>query len=630
MSRKQILGNDNSYLSNMKKRSKVYATRDFPEGCGALASRINVKGSEGFSNVVTADHLNGPNFVADIPTMTLRSMKSESVNSLASYSRNYVMEHKLNAHHLNELAPPSRTCKEEEEKEAATLDRVKKREHHAFVESVDGCNDAVVGSNEEPKCNLNANELANLSAVRHDVDLAAKNKVKETMNLFRKLYNELSDEHKAGPKGEGTGRRRFDVEAADRLKKKGKWIHSVKDFGHIPGVEIGDQFHFRAELAVVGLHCQYVSGIDYVVLDGRKFAISIVNSGRYENKAKTVDVLIYSGQGGHVGWGKKADQKLERGNLALVNSMEMGYPVRVIKKTKSLNAHNTLVMNDKWGFSYTYDGLYVVNKFWRERDHGKLVFKFELHRMSCQQRLSHQNAGESRKSTRKECCIVDDVSQGKENFPIRAMNGIDGEKPQTFAYITKMIYPEWCKQIRYKGCNCTNGCSNSGQCLCILKNGGEIAFSEKGAILRQKAIVYECGPSCKCPPSCMNRVSQHGPRYRLELYKTESRGWVVRSPSYVSSGSFVCEYVGNLQQAEEKVDGFKIVATKMGNVGRFISYSRSPNLIVQRILYDHDDDRVPHIMLFAAKNIRPLQELACDYNNQRMDQICRFQYQLQH
>ncbi|KAI3471026.1 hypothetical protein Pfo_027689 [Paulownia fortunei] len=646
------------------KRPKMYATRDFPECCGALASQINEKGT----NVMAAEHSNAGNCVADIPTKTFRNMNTEPVNSLASCSRNDVMEHKINAHHSNEVASPSMTWTEEQEKVATTFVRLKQSEHHAFVKSVDGGNDAVVGSNDEPNYNLNGSEVANMSAVPHDVALVDKNKVNKTLKLFRELYKELLGEYKVERKGEGTGARRFDLEAADRLKKKGKWIHSVKHFGHIPGIAIGDQFHFRVELAVVGLHCQYVSGIDYVVRDGKKLATSIVNSGRYENKAKTVDVLIYSGQGGHAGWGNKADQKLRRGNLALVNSNEVGNPVRVIQKSKNLKAYNTSVMNDNRGFAYTYDGLYVVNRFWQERDsNGKLVFKFELHRMSGQQKLSHQNAGESRKSTREECCVVDDVSQGKENMPIRAMNGIDGEKPQTFAYITSTIYPEWCKQIQHSGCNCTNGCSNSGQCICVLKNGGEIPFSEKSALLRQKAIVYECGSSCKCPPSCMNKVSQHGPRYRLELYKTESRGWGVRSRSYISSGSFICEYIGKVQPirgAKQRVDhdpgrfssclnsesrnhdassavsspnsrsdknetGFIIDASKLGNVGRFISYSSSPSLLVQRILYDNDDERMPHIMLFAAKNIRPLQELTCDYNHQMMDRICQFQYRLQ-
>lgn len=123
----------------------------------------------------------------------------------------------------------------------------------------------------------------------------------------------------------------------------------------------------------------------------------------------------------------------------------------------------------------------------------------------------------------------------------------------------------------------------------------------------------------------------------------------MRSRSYISSGSFVCEFVGKLQQKEvdrgpsfvisksenhnaisavnsvhcqpdnETETGFILDASKVGNVGRFIRHSSSPSLLVQRVLYDHDDERMPHIMFFAAKNVPPLHELTCDYDRQTID-----------
>uniref|UniRef100_A0A453KN77 SET domain-containing protein n=6 Tax=Aegilops tauschii subsp. strangulata TaxID=200361 RepID=A0A453KN77_AEGTS len=60
--------------------------------------------------------------------------------------------------------------------------------------------------------------------------------------------------------------------------------------------------------------------------------------------------------------------------------------------------------------------------------------------------------------------------------------------------------------------------------------------------------------------------------------------------------------------------GYTIDAAKCGNVGRFINHSCSPNMHAQDVLWDHDDRRMPHVMLFAEKNIRPLQELTYDYN----------------
>lgn len=56
-----------------------------------------------------------------------------------------------------------------------------------------------------------------------------------------------------------------------------------------------------------------------------------------------------------------------------MNSIEVGHPVRVITKTGSLHGYG------KEGFAYIYDGLYIVKRFWQEKDRdGKVVFKFEL------------------------------------------------------------------------------------------------------------------------------------------------------------------------------------------------------------------------------------------------------------
>lgn len=60
-------------------------------------------------------------------------------------------------------------------------------------------------------------------------------------------------------------------------------------------------------------------------------------------------------------------------------------------------------------------------------------------------------------------------------------------------------------------------------------------------------------------------------------------------------------------------DVFVIDATQHGEVGRFVNHSSpSPNLFLQSVLYDHDDLRMPHMMLFAKKSIPPKQELTYD------------------
>ncbi|KAI7994653.1 Histone-lysine N-methyltransferase, H3 lysine-9 specific SUVH5 [Camellia lanceoleosa] len=114
-----------------------------------------------------------------------------------------------------------------------------------------------------------------------------------------------------------------------------------------------------------------------------------------------------------------------------------------------------------------------------------------------------------------------------------------------------MKYLDWFSPIPPQGCDCIGGCLDSQKCSCVLKNGGEIPYNYNGAIVESKTLVYECGPSCKCPTSYYNRVSQHGIKIQLEIFKTESRGWGVRSLTSIPSGSFICEYIGELLEDAE-------------------------------------------------------------------------------
>uniref|UniRef100_M1DPZ5 SET domain protein n=1 Tax=Solanum tuberosum TaxID=4113 RepID=M1DPZ5_SOLTU len=212
------------------------------------------------------------------------------------------------------------------------------------------------------------------------------------------------------------------------LKNQKKWVNCGWTFGHVPGVEIGGQFRFRAELVTIGLHHQFIKGISYVNIDKKDVATSIVDSGRYENEAISSETFIYVGQDGnpkvYVNV-RVEDQKLEGGNLALKNSMDMGCPVRVI-------CGRQRVKSEKSDIRYTYDGLYTVTKYWEERaSTGKYVFKFELKRNLGQPKLNHEvvpqpsslvkenhfHVNKEKKSIMQSEFVVDyDVSQGKERY----------------------------------------------------------------------------------------------------------------------------------------------------------------------------------------------------------------------
>ncbi|KAL2542798.1 Histone-lysine N-methyltransferase [Abeliophyllum distichum] len=247
---------------------------------------------------------------------------------------------------------------------------------------------------------------------------------------------------------------------------------------------------------------------------------------------------------------------MENGDV-LMNSLSTKTPVRVVRGWKETRASESPDSRAEIVSTYIYDGLYTVEKYWTKTGHhGKLVFMFELRRNPGQPELAWKELKKSNKYRACSGVCVNDISEGKEPFPICAVNMMDSENHPQFNYITKMMYPDWFSPIPPEGCNCTGRCSDSRKCQCAVKNGGEIPFNHNGAIVEVKPLVYECGPSCKCPPSCYNRVSQRGIKFQLEIFKTESRGWGVRCLTFIPSGSFICEYAGELledKEAEQRI-----------------------------------------------------------------------------
>ncbi|XWS37000.1 hypothetical protein CRYUN_Cryun19dG0005700 [Craigia yunnanensis] len=472
-------------------------------------------------------------------------------------------------------------------------------------------------------------------------------KVKEVINLFREVYLELLPLRQKKQKGS------LPFEVASLLQRQKKWINMDRRIGPIPGVEVGDYFDWRAELNIIGLHRQNFNGIDYMDLHGKILATSIVDSGKYVNVVESndeqefPDTLIYSGEGENPKVQSKKsinDQKLERGNLALKNSAEAKTPIRVIRKF-----FFKVPSSRKVEHKFVYDGLYFVDGCRQDiASSGKLVFKFLLKRFPGQPKLDWA------KPVWKEHVCVNDISQGKERIPIRAMNALDDEKPPIFSYITDVAYPKsYHPSMIGGGCDCNDGCSDSEDCPCFIKNGGE-TYNYEECIMKAKPFIIECGPSCKCFTSCINRVSQRGIRFPLEVFKTKMKGWGVRTESFIPCGSFICEYTGEIirdKEVEQRIGNdeylfdignnygdnslqdtntpisfvvnecFTIDAAQFGNVGRFINHSCSPNLFAQNVLFDHDNRSMPHIMLFAMEDIPPLKELTYHYNY-KIGEVC--------
>lgn len=505
--------------------------------------------------------------------------------------------------------------------------------------------------------------------------------VKATIRIFNFMYLEaIQAEDKRALEilskiGKAcTGKRpskRPDLKAISKMIELKATLNPDKQVGPIPGVSVGQQFLSRAEMVVIGLHSHWLNGIDYIgAVKGRMtdvelpVAVSIVMSGGYEDDVDNSEDMVYTGQGGNDLLSTRRqikDQKMEKGNLALKNSMKCRLPVRVIRGHADKRSYT--------GKIYTYDGLYEVYGHWAEKGiSGFTVFKYQLRRLPGQPTLTSKQVHFARGKAPDTVSdlrglVCKDISNGQERIPVPASNTIDDPPfpPKDYTYITKTVVPDDIPMpIAPKGCSCKGKCTNEKKCACARKNGTSFpyVFNHGERLVKPMDVVYECGPGCGCGPECLNRTSQKGLQYRLEVYKTVSKGWACRSWDFIPAGAPICEYFGTLRRNDENLESmldnsyifeldllqtmqgmegrqkrfgdvmpelsdeddllqdapaYVLDAGKNGNVSRFLNHSCEPNVFIQCVLSHHNDVTMPRIVMFAADNIHPLEELCYDY-----------------
>ncbi|XWS45352.1 hypothetical protein CRYUN_Cryun15aG0129500 [Craigia yunnanensis] len=277
--------------------------------------------------------------------------------------------------------------------------------------------------------------------------------------------------------------------------------------------------------------------------------------------------------------------------------------------------------------------------------------------------------------------LCDDLSFGKESVPVACVVDeglsdslyISGDSSndqkarssmpwENFTYVTKSLLDQSLDldaESLQLGCTCSNSTCYPETCdhVYLFDNDyedardiygkhmrGRFPYDDKGRIILEEGyLVYECNHMCSCNRACPNRILQNGVRVKLQVFKTENKGWGVRAGEPILSGTFVCEYIGEIldeQEANNRLtrydrDGcdymynvdshindmsrliegqvrYVIDATKYGNVSRFINHSCSPNLVNHQVLVDSMDCHRAHIGLYASQDIAMGEELTFD------------------
>ncbi|XP_014249022.1 histone-lysine N-methyltransferase EHMT2 [Cimex lectularius] len=235
--------------------------------------------------------------------------------------------------------------------------------------------------------------------------------------------------------------------------------------------------------------------------------------------------------------------------------------------------------------------------------------------------------------------LSNDISRGRENYPIQCINAVDDDPmPTNYTYITQNCFTSNITIDRtitsLDPCKCDDMCYTSG-CMCG-KISRKCWYDNKGKLssdfnFEDPPMLFECSEACNCNIMiCKNRVVQKGIKVKLQMVKTKDKSWAVITLCPIPKGSYVCEYVGEIIsdcEADTREDdsylfdldnrdggeSYCLDARKYGNITRFINHSCLPNLSPVRVFIGHRDLHFPRIAMFAARDIEPYEELGYDY-----------------
>lgn len=179
------------------------------------------------------------------------------------------------------------------------------------------------------------------------------------------------------------------------------------------------------------------------------------------------------------------------------------------------------------------------------------------------------------------------------------------------------------------------------QCECIYE-ADQDGFVGCGENCLNRLLMIECNSRCKCGAACSNKRFQQGCKVKVEVLKTEKKGWGLRTLEDLEPNQFVMEYCGEVmdyrdfQDRAEQYDRENrrhyyfmtlradeiIDATFKGNLSRFINHSCDPNCETQKWTVNG----LLRIGFFTLKHITAGEELTFDYKLQRYGKVAQVCY----
>ncbi|KAF8542101.1 hypothetical protein BDD12DRAFT_942900 [Trichophaea hybrida] len=206
------------------------------------------------------------------------------------------------------------------------------------------------------------------------------------------------------------------------------------------------------------------------------------------------------------------------------------------------------------------------------------------------------------------------------------------------------------------GCECPeSGCIDEEECGCLNDFAvRKFAYNKHGRVIRDGEVaIVECNDKCSCGPDCINRVVQNGRKVKLQIFKTENKGWGIRCPERLKEGTFIDLYLGEVigpKEASRRAEAanklglsylfdldkfslqddmqdelsigmeepdhdnhYTIDGRDCGGVTRFINHSCDPNLETYAVASDRRDGKVYDLAIFTCRDIPAYEEMCFSY-----------------
>lgn len=199
--------------------------------------------------------------------------------------------------------------------------------------------------------------------------------------------------------------------------------------------------------------------------------------------------------------------------------------------------------------------------------------------------------------------------------------------------------PDYFYEEFLEGCICTGTNCLEHSCTCLKDVEHSYDEDKKLKWPLSSYPIFECNTKCNCSQTCKNRVIQKGPTKNIYIKQvSEQKGLGLFCKNDILKGTFVCTYSGEVIGVEEGRKRAKaqqdkrapnfilsvkeyfstgpfvtvIDPTVIGNIGRYCNHSCDPNLFMIPIRIEN---MLPHLALFASKNVAAETELTFDYGN---------------